>query len=415
MAFFESMVLNVVYLTFPFCIYFIYLGYAKNLKKKEKRIFLDIALYSSAYLVMRYGGLLGSDYPVLLFNVPLLISYQKDRKWTASFLSIVLILYHVLVLNIPFVFAFSEYVFYFVTYTWMTKRMLKSSLVLNVFILIRSLFLSIQTVLFYPGNQMITSFLSSLFLMLVFYIITYLILYLLQEGEAAMNLSSTVKELEKEKMLRASLFKITHEIKNPIAVCKGYLDMLDLKNEKKLEQYIPIVKQEIGRTLTLMDDYLDYTKVKIEKEEVDFYLLIEDTIAALDSLFKVNEVETDFEIPEEELYLSLDYNRMKQVLYNLFKNAIEARDETKRTMKISLEVKLDDKEVKLIITDNGQGMEEETLKHISEMFYTTKQKGSGLGVALSKEIVELHGGTLSYESKFGSGTKAILSLPLVGI
>ncbi len=412
MAFFESMVLNIVYLTFPFCIYFIYLGYAKNLKKKEKRIFLDIALYSSAYLVMRYGGLLGSDYPVLLFNVPLLISYQKDRKWTAAFLSIILVLYSSLVLSLPFAFALSEYVFYFVTYTWMRKRTLKLSLVLNVFILIRSLFLSIQTVLFYPGQEMIANLISSFLLMLVFYVIIYAILYLLQEGEAAMNLSSTVKELEKEKMLRSSLFKMTHEIKNPIAVCKGYLDMLDLKNEKTLEKYIPIVKQEIGRTLTLMDDYLDYTKIKIEKEEVDFYLLIEDTVAALDSLFKVNEVQTDFEIPDDELYLSLDYNRMKQVLYNLFKNAMEARDENKRMMKISLEIKLDPGEVTLIITDNGQGMEEETLKHISEMFYTTKQKGSGLGVALSKEIVELHGGTLRYESTFGSGTKAILSLPL---
>ena len=84
-----------------------------------------------------------------------------------------------------------------------------------------------------------------------------------------MNINTAMKELEKEKVLRTSLFKLTHEIKNPLAVCKGYLDMLDLNNQEKVDKYIPIVKGEIERTLTLMDDYLDYTKVKINKEEVD--------------------------------------------------------------------------------------------------------------------------------------------------
>lgn len=226
-----------------------------------------------------------------------------------------------------------------------------------------------------------------------------------------MDLNSTIKELEKEKMLRASLFKITHEIKNPIAVCKGYLDMLDLNNEEKTRKYIPIVKQEIARTLTLMDDYLDYTKIKVEKEEIDLYLLLEDTCASLESLFKQHKIKTNFKIPDEELYMNLDYNRMKQVLVNLFKNALEAKNEEK-DMTIWLSVKKNKDNVIITVKDNGMGMTEETLKKVSEMFYTTKQKGTGLGVSLSKEIVELHGGSLVYESTYGKGTKAIITLPI---
>ncbi len=411
MEFIESMMLSTVYLAFPFCIYLIYLGYAKNLEQKENKLFLDIALYSATYLVMRYGGLLGEEYPVLLFNVPLLVSFRKDRKVTSLILSLVLIFYNVTALQAPLALVLMEYFLYFAIYALTSRRKLSPIFMLNTFILVRGFFLSCEAYLFFPDHgELWTYIFRSFLLMLVFYVLALAILSLLQKGEEAMKLASTVKELEKEKMLRSSLFKITHEIKNPIAVCKGYLDMLDLKDEAKVEKYIPIVKQEISRTLTLMDDYLDYTKIKIEKEEVDLYLLIEDTVASLESLFKKRDILTDFEIPDEELYLELDYNRMKQVLYNLFKNAMEAKQAQKK-MKISLRVLKDVQEVKLIIQDNGVGMDEETLAHISEMFYTTKSRGTGLGVALSKEIVELHGGLLQYESKLGKGTKVILTLP----
>ena len=126
------------------------------------------------------------------------------------------------------------------------------------------------------------------------------------------------------------MFKITHEIKNPIAVCKGYLDMLDLRDSKKVKKYIPIVKDEIERTLILMDDFLDYTKVEIEKEEADLYMLLEDTCDMTKPLFKKNDIQLQFEIHDDEIYLNLDYNRMKQVFVNIFKNSIEARDKRKK-------------------------------------------------------------------------------------
>ena len=66
----------------------------------------------------------------------------------------------------------------------------------------------------------------------------------------------------------------------------------------------------------------------------------------------------------------------------------------------------------ITIRDNGIGMDAESLERVSEMFYTTKQKGTGLGVSLSKEIIELHGGSMQYESTFGKGTKVTIRLPL---
>ena len=187
--------------------------------------------------------------------------------------------------------------------------------------------------------------------------------------------------------------------------------MLDIHNEKKLKKYIPIVKEEINRTLILMDDFLDYTKIKIEKEELDLCFLLEEMEESLKSLFKEKNIVSRFCIPETEIYILGDYNRLKQVLINLLKNAVEAKDEQKSDSFLWVFTEEEKDTISIIIEDNGIGMDQETLSHISEMFFTTKKRGSGLGVGLSKEIIELHQGSLIYQSEKGKGTRVKLTLP----
>ena len=139
------------------------------------------------------------------------------------------------------------------------------------------------------------------------------ILWLLKEGEQIIEKNKALRELEKEKELKLALFKLTHEIKNPIAVCKGYLEMLDIENKQKLKKYLPIIKDEINRTLLIINDFSDYGKLQIEKEEVDLEMLLDDIKETLEPLLKEKKVTAKFIIKEEELYCDLDYNRMKQV------------------------------------------------------------------------------------------------------
>lgn len=248
--------------------------------------------------------------------------------------------------------------------------------------------------------------------MIFFTILAFMVAFLLEKGEEAIDLNRVVYELEKEKKLRESLFKITHEIKNPIAVCKGYLDMMDYRDIDKVERYNSIIKDEINRTLILMDDFLDYTKIKVEKEEADFYLLIEDTCDIMKPLFNANDVSLKLDIPDDELYMELDYNRLKQVLVNLLKNSIEAKDKKKKSSYISIKAFVEGDDVNLIIKDNGVGMSQKSLDKVDEMFYTTKEKGTGLGVALSKEIIYQHDGSISYDSVKGKYTTVTIKLPI---
>ena len=215
-----------------------------------------------------------------------------------------------------------------------------------------------------------------------------------------------IKELEKEKQLRTSLFKITHEIKNPIAVCKSYLDMFDINN-KDHERYIEILKEEMNKILLLLQDFLAMNKIKIEKEILDINLLLEDVVNQFEPVLKEKNIRFKYNICQDEIFVEGDYNRLNQVLINMIKNSIEAI-ENNGLIKINYEIS---DNFKIIIEDNGIGITEDELEKIKEPFYTTKKNGTGLGVSLSIEIIKAHNGNIEY-IPLKKGTKVIIELPI---
>ncbi len=408
----ETIIVNTVYLLFPIAVYLVYIAYIRNMDLEEKKVFLDLAVFSSVYFIIRYGLDFDHIIPLVLLNIPLLLCYLKRNYSSSLLLSGICIFYCYHIVKIPLFILFIEYFIYFILYHYVIHKRLTPSYIISYFVLVKSFMVSFEVNFFIRvESSAIENAFYVFFLLFIFVSISYFILYFLRKGEEIMDLNATMNELEKEKRVRASLFKITHEIKNPIAVCKGYLDMMDAKDQEGVRRYTKIIKDEIGRTLVLMDDFLSCTKVKIQKEEVDLYLLLDEISGALSPLFKKNHIETDFQIPDDELYVMVDYNRMKQVLVNVLKNAIEAKC-IKRKSKVWLRV-LEEKDfISIEIKDNGIGMSPATLKRVDEMFYTTKEKGTGLGVSLSKEIVELHGGKMKYLSTEGRGTTVIIQLPV---
>ena len=413
MKIFEGILLNSIYLLFPLLVYLLVVVCVRNIDKKAKKLLLETALFSSLYLLFKYGKNSSLIYPMIVFNVLLLLSYLKKKNITAIIMSIFLVIYYKNTTPLSYFILIVEYTMYFLICNYITRRKKASKIaMITVFVIIKSFTLSMQTFLmFNDKNDIVNNFIDLFITMTIFTFIAYLCLYIITKGEDIIDLNKITTELEKEKSLRESLFKITHEIKNPIAVCKGYLDMIDYDDKKKVEKYIPIIKDQISRTLILMDDFLDYTKVKINKEEVDLYMLLEDSCDVSEPLFKKAGIKVEFEIPDDEIYMELDYNRMKQVLVNIFKNSIEAKDKKKKYKFINIDVINGKNDVTIKIKDNGIGMDKKTLSKVDEMFYTTKEKGTGLGVALSKEIIELHGGSMKYTSQIGKYTQVTIKLP----
>lgn len=240
------------------------------------------------------------------------------------------------------------------------------------------------------------------------YLVFYAIIKFYDKVSKVVELYSSLVEITKEKKLYESLFKITHEIKNPLAVCKGYLDMFDVNDPAKASRYAGIIDQEIDRTLLLLKDFSNVSKLNIDKEKMEVGMLLDDVCDEAELILD-NNIKFISDIKDDDVYIEADYNRIKQVLINVIKNSKEAI-----TSKGKIVLKTYKKKGNYVmeISDNGIGMDKSTKDKIGTAFYTTKSNGTGLGVCFSKEIIEKHKGTMKYISKMGEGTTVKITLPI---
>ena len=267
--------------------------------------------------------------------------------------------------------------------------------------------------IFVPSKKyLIKNPLITILLITTSLIINFLMFQLFIKNQKIIDINDTIENLEKEKEIKESLFHLNHEIKNPLAVVNGYLDMIDRTSDKKrIEKYQEIIKKEIKRSITIINDFSSFGRLKeIDKEPLDLDLVFEDIIYTFSPLLKKNNGMIHYE-NEDEIYINGDYDRLKQGFINLIKNSIESKD--KDFLIIDIKIKKLKKHYKIYITDNGRGMNSEVLNRIGEPFYSTKQTGTGIGMAYVKKIIELHKGKISYKSKEKEGTTVIVTLPLL--
>ncbi len=408
MKLFDTIILDVVLTTFPLMVYLLYIAYTKTFSKKENDLLFVVTVFSVLYLILKYTHPLYKGIPFLIINIPLIISYIKKSKLSIGTTSLIMIIYYYRFYQNYLLIIILEYVAYYILYLKLYKKLSPNTLILT-FVIIKT---TITIILLSHQSHTFPEYLpevliSSLFL----YIITIIITNLLYKTEDILKLHMNIKEMENNKQIKTSLFRITHEIKNPIAVCKGYLDMFDIDNSEHFKKYIPILKDEINRTLLLLEDFLAMNKVKINKDIIDINLLIEEVIKNIKMLCKKNNIELKQNIIDDDIYINADYNRLTQVFINLLKNSIEAIPKNKKGH-IDIKETISNNNIIITIKDNGKGMNKELLDKIKEPFYTTKPKGTGLGVSLSEEIIKAHDGILNYESEENKYTKVTITLPI---
>ena len=345
-------------------------------------------------------------YDELLVNMPLIISILYNRKYASIAIAIILIGFNALIGN-NIIITVIEYLFYIIIFVILLKKIKSPNTVILTITCIKGVFMTIEQY-YILENQALTTIIKVAIALIVFYLISTIVINIISKIEETISLNQTLKELEKEKNLKNSLFKITHEVKNPIAVCKGYLSMIDYTNKEKAKKYNEIILSEIDRTLDIMDNFSEYTKINIKKDIMDLDSLITDTINSLNPIFKEKSIKVTYKY-DDELYIEGDYKRLKQVLINILKNSTEA---ITTNGQITITLKKLKNNINLVIKDNGVGISKEDLDKIGDLFYTSKEKGCGIGVALSKEIINQHNGTITYTSKLDNYTKVTIKLPL---
>lgn len=400
-----ELIISAILVTFPLLIYDYFVIYSQNMKMKKRSIVLKLILYSSLYLAMFYTKNIPFNYRFVSIIIPLILTYLYKEKFTSIVINIIIINYTINYLNYNMISTFMLFFLLYLSFNKYIKSNKNDNIFINNTIILLAMFQIANTIMNYSKMFLIDNIHS----FIIFTVIIKFLNYFLNESKNVINLHMNLKEFEKDKNMKINLFKITHEIKNPLAVIKGYLSMFDVNNKEKSTKYIKIIKSEVNRSLNLLSDFMEFTKIKINTSNVIFNDLMDDIKEVLIPFFNAKNVKYNFNI-EANIEINIDYNRIKQVLINVIKNAVEACPNNMGL--VSTTIFKDKDYLYIFVKDNGSGMDKDTLDNILVPFFTTKENGTGLGVSLSKEIILSHKGEISYDSILGKGTTCKITLPL---
>lgn len=223
--------------------------------------------------------------------------------------------------------------------------------------------------------------------------------------DAALQLAKS----ERESAWREMAKQVAHEIKNPLTPMKlGIQHLLrsynpsSIDSKEHLERVLNSLIEQIDGLTSIANEFSNFAKMPDPlKEEIDLLSIIKNTI----TLFEIEDNYTiEFNSEEAFIILPIDKNQWIQVFNNLIKNAIQSLNERKDgKVKITISKNKESK-VEIQISDNGKGIPEEQKDKIFIPHFTTKSTGSGIGLSVVKQIVENHGGTITFESKENQGT-----------
>jgi two-component system, sporulation sensor kinase A len=202
---------------------------------------------------------------------------------------------------------------------------------------------------------------------------------------------------------------IAHELRNPLTAIKGFFHLLRTLNEDK-EMYYNIIESELSRIEQISSELLTLAKPNTDnRSSRNIIQIIDEVKMLLTSTSNMKSIVINLETCEDELFIYCEVTKIKQVFINLIKNAIDAMNNAGT---ITIKVMRVEENVQVQIIDQGCGIPKVLLDKIGEPFYTTKEKGTGIGLMVCYQIIESHKGTIHVKSQFDVGTTFTITLPI---
>ncbi|PYI55898.1 sensor histidine kinase [Paenibacillus flagellatus] len=213
---------------------------------------------------------------------------------------------------------------------------------------------------------------------------------------------------EKMEIISELAASVAHEVRNPLQVTRGFIQLLCEKGDGKEKAYLQYALEELDRASGIITDFLTFAKPQLDDVTVlrlsDEFEHIEGILVPMAHL-QGGEIRVDV---EDDLYVRGNSSKLKQAFVNIIKNSIEALNGEGK-IEIRAYRELDDVVVRVI--DNGHGMDEDELSRLGEPYFSSKTKGTGLGLMVTFRIIEVMQGRLEFISKKGVGTEAIVRFP----
>lgn len=371
----------------PIMIYIIFFHIKDEINKLHNNITLELTILLVYFLCLYVFIRVFKIEYIYYITLPIILSFIFDKYKLNIFLSIINIFMTLYLLDINIFYLLSYYIILFTLYFIIKnkKDFISTYTILNI------------VYMFLLDNYNI-----------IFLISIYLIYNLIILLKKRMKLYYTLEDIENNKLIKTSIFKVTHEIKNPLAVIKGYLSIFDPYDSDKCLKYKNILEIEVENALNVLKDFSSINHLDIKKNNINYYDLLMEAKETILPFFNDKNIKLNINSPRE-LFVNADYNRMKQVLINILKNSTEALSDNG---KIDIKSYIENNKLITIIKDNGHGMDKETIDNLFTPFYSKKSFGTGLGLCLSKEIIELHNGTIKYTSKLNLYTEVKIVIPV---
>jgi len=209
--------------------------------------------------------------------------------------------------------------------------------------------------------------------------------------------------------------KIAHEIRNPLSSISLNAELLEDElysnqlNKEETKVLLGSIMSEVDRLANLTNEYLQFSRLpRLQNGEHDICKLIQNLISFIGTEIKTNKIELNVQLPDMPLFLNIDKDQIHRVLLNLLRNSIEV---LQNGGLISLSVIEENSHVEIVLGDTGTGIPKQEIEKVFRPFYTTKNLGTGLGLPISKQIIEEHGGTIQYLDDEKIGANFLITLP----
>ena len=228
----------------------------------------------------------------------------------------------------------------------------------------------------------------------------------------------SVKINQNEKMQAEFIASLSHELRTPLTAINGWSETLlfDEELDEQTRRGVKIISREAQRLTDMVMELLDFTRLqdgrfKLDVQESDILAAFEDTVYMYSSRLQQEGITLEYEACMEQIPLiPCDCSRMRQVFLNILDNAAKHGGDGKR---IQASITMEEEDVVVRIRDFGPGIPEEELPLVKKKFYkgNSKVRGTGIGLAVCDEIVEMHGGVLDIANAPGGGTQVTVRLP----
>jgi two-component system sporulation sensor kinase B len=408
----KSIMSNFLFICAPLLIYFLFWTKNENRSEKSRTIVMFLCLGLSIILCLSFPYRYDSGINFDFRHIPLVLAVLYSGPRMGSILLAIVLAYRYLLdvngIAIAALITGSGYL----TIVWIKSRYTLNSLykiMLAVFastavvpnLVVFCLFLFDVFTLQSTIHVTIFRIIQSLAACLAVYMIEFVIYHF--------RIQNKLQESEKMRVVSELAASISHEIRNPLTTVKGMLQVIgekDYPREKK-QQFIQLALSELETAINIISDFLTFSKPQLNNLQL-IHLAQEcnQVITILTPYANMHQVELQYSFEQGCVILG-DSQKFRQSLINLVKNSIEASPN--ETVDITLFAK--DKSVVIEIRDTGMGMTKEQVKRLGNPYYSTKEKGTGLGTMVAFSLIKAMDGSIHVNSEFGKGSSFVISFP----